>query len=117
MRVAGFGLRANAQLSSFAQALAAVGGAQALATAADKADHPALTAFAQGAGLRLAAVAPAAIAFAHVALSPHSPARYGGRSVAEASALIAAGAGARIVVPVQKSPDGRVTVAVAEGNG
>lgn len=123
MRVAGFGFRAAADAQALADALAAAGalapggsaGITALATAADKAAAPAFTALAARLGLPALAVPLAAIAAAPAAASPRAPARYGGRSLAEAAALAAAGPGARLVGPRATSPCRRATCAIAEG--
>lgn len=118
MKVAGFGFRRAATEASLAAALAAAGGAAgltALATAADKADHPALAALAA----RLDLPAPRAVPLATLAgttatPTPRAPARYGGKSLAEAAALAAAGPGARLLSPRATSPDRHATCAIAE---
>jgi cobalt-precorrin 5A hydrolase len=117
MRVAGFGLRDRATVGALQAALAAAGGAAglaAIATAEDKAGHPALAALAGRLGLPLRAVPLAAIAAAPAAPARHAPARYGGRSLAEAAALAAAGPGARLLASRAASPDGTATCAIAE---
>ncbi|WP_332250772.1 cobalamin biosynthesis protein [Rhodobacter ferrooxidans] len=48
---------------------------------------------------------------------PRQPARYGAGSVAEASALAAAGKGARLIGPRAVSGDRQATAAIAERNG
>jgi len=121
MRVAGFGFSSRATLTSLRSALGrAVGGADltALATAADKADAPAMRALAQELGLKVHAVALTHLATqAGASLAPAVPARYGAHSVAEAAALAAAGPGARLVVGRVVSNDRLATAAIAEGNG
>jgi cobalt-precorrin 5A hydrolase len=117
MRVAGFGFRQAATAASLRDALARAGGAAgltALATAEDKAAHPALRTLAERLTLPLHAIPLPAIAAAPAAPSPRSPARYGGRSLAEAAALAAAGPGARLLAPRAVSADGRATCAIAE---
>lgn len=120
MRVAGIGLRARATLATIEAlvARASAGAAlDALATAEDKVRIAALGALSARTGLPLLGIAADAIAAADAALSPRAPARYGGRSLAEAAALVAAGPGGRIVVPRIVSPDGTAAVAIAEGPG
>ena len=118
MIVAGFGFRASADETSLASALMAAqaaSGAQAdaLATAADKAESPALIALALRLNLPLIAVPLAALG-QQGSLSPKVPARYGGRSLAEAAALAAAGPGARLLVARVASADGKAMAAMAE---
>ncbi|HSF62841.1 MAG TPA: cobalamin biosynthesis protein [Paracoccaceae bacterium] len=116
MIVAGFGFRASATEGALASALAAAGAARpdALATAADKADAPALRALAARMGLPVIAVPLAAIATSPAGTSAHAPARYAGRSLAEAAALAAAGPGARLLGPRAVSGCRRATAALAE---
>jgi cobalt-precorrin 5A hydrolase len=118
MIVAGFGFRASASETALFEALdraqAAAGkAAQAVATADDKASAPALVALARRLGLPLIAVPLAALGGAGT-LSRQVPARYGGRSLAEASALAAAGTGARLLVGRVASADGMAMAAMAE---
>lgn len=114
MKVAGFGLRAAATLASLKAALDAAGGPAgltALATAADKARHPALQALAAALDLPLYAIPPDRLS---PAASPaKTPARYAHRSLAEGAALAAAGPGARLLAPKVISPDRLATCAVA----
>ncbi len=117
MRIAGLGFRQTATEASLLDALLRAGGAaglSALATAADKAHHPAPRALAESLGLPLRAVSLPEIAAAPAADSPRSPARYGGRSLAEAAALAAAGPGARLLAPRSASADRQATCAIAE---
>ncbi len=113
MIVAGIGLRAGATAADLAAALAlALRPPQALATPADKADHPAFAAL----NLPLHAIPlPDLTAQATQTPSPRQPARYGTGSVAEAAALAAVGPGATLVQPRIIAPGGRVTLALAEG--
>lgn len=115
MRVAGFGLRGAATVAELAQLLGTVR-VDALAAPADKADHPALTAFAARLALRLIPVPPERLAEQPApTLSSRQPPRYGTGSVAEASALAAAGPGARLILPRQVGAAGTATMAIAEG--
>lgn len=119
MIVAGIGLRGSATLASLQSAYDLAGWrAGALAVVADKADLPALQAFAAATGLPLHPVPLSDLAGQSVqTLSPHQPARYGTGSVAEAAALAVAGRQARLVQARVASADGRATVAIAEGLG
>lgn len=113
MIVAGFGFRSGAGEEALAAALAATGARpDALATAADKAT--AMADFAARLGLPLHAVALADLDQPGAAPSAHAPARYHGRSLAEASALAAAGPGARLIARRAPSPCGTATCALAE---
>jgi cobalt-precorrin 5A hydrolase len=117
MRVAGLGFRAAATEAALLDALAKAGGAEgltALATAADKVHHPAPRALAARLGLPLHAVPLAAIAAAPATAAAPAPARYGGKSLAEAAALAAAGPQARLVARRARSADGLATAALAE---
>lgn len=122
--VAGFGLRAAATLDSLRSALQAASASNAnpfaltaLATAADKASHPALMALARELALPLLAVPlaqlTAASAAAALPVNHRIPARYGARSVAESSALAAAGQGAQLLAPRAVSADKMATAAIA----
>lgn len=114
VKVAGFGLRATATPESLMAALTAAGGPTgltALATAADKAHHPALQALASTLKLPLLAIPPNELA---TGASPaRTPDRYANRSVAEGAALAAAGPGARLTAPRRISPDRLATCAIA----
>lgn len=118
MIVAGFGFRSGAGLSSLRAALELAQQGQPsvthLATAADKV--PGLEPLAEALGLPLTSVSPEALAraltFTH---SAASKAARGTGSVAEASALAAAGPGARLLAPRQISADRMATCAIAEG--
>ena len=126
--VAGLGFRAGATLASLRSALQAACASSAsatgntllltaLATAADKAAHPALTELARALGLPLIAVPLAQLTGLNTAapLSAHSriPARYGARSLAESSALAAAGPGAQLLAPRAVSADKMATASIA----
>ncbi len=112
MRVAGFGFRAGASLASFHAAYALTGGADALATATDKA--AALAPFATSLGLPLIQVTRAALAAHPRPGSARVTALYGTGSLAESAALAAAGPGARLTLSRVTSPDGQVAASLAE---
>lgn len=129
MIVAGFGYRTGATIESLRGALLATGYAAdapmppndepmppvaALAAPADKC--PLIAPIARALGVPLMAVAADALAVADTPTrSPASLAARAVGSVAEAAALVAAGAGARLVVPRRISPDRMATCAIAEG--
>jgi cobalt-precorrin 5A hydrolase len=115
VKVAGFGLRAAATPASLRAALHAAGSPAeltALATAADKAHHPALQALAAELKIPLLPVPLDALTDAHAAPA-NTPARYAHRSVAEAAALAAAGPAARLIAPRAVSLDRLATCAIA----
>ena len=132
--VAGLGFRAQCNVASLRAALnAALAAAQqvqstsstsitltALATAADKASHPALLQLAAELQLPITPVNLLKLASQAATPSAHVPARYGTRSVAEAAALAAAAmtvqAGpfrAQLLTPRCTSPDRLATAAIA----
>ena len=118
MIVAGFGFRQGAALASLQAALAlAQQGHEPvtrLATVRDK--IVGLRPLADALGLPLTAVDPAVLA--EVETITHSPVSfnaYGTGSVAEASALAAAGPGARLLGARHISPDRMATCAIAQG--
>lgn len=126
--VAGLGFRAGATLASLRSALQAACASSkgaagtpllitALATAADKAAHPALTELARERGLPLIAVPLAQLSGPgpEASLAAHSriPERYGKRSLAESSALAAAGPGAQLLAPRAVSADKMATASIA----
>ena len=137
--VAGLGFRAGANVESLRSALqVAIAASQnaadaplvltALATAEDKAYHPALTQLAAEMALPVVAVPltqlmelarriEAYSATQHVAsLSPpnnHGPQRYGARSLAESGALCAAGPSAQLLARRAVSTDRLATAAIA----
>ncbi|SDC37414.1 cobalamin biosynthesis protein [Ruegeria marina] len=119
MIVAGLGFASAATLVSLTDAFerAARGHAvAAIATVADKDGHPALAAFAAARGLPVQLVPPADLAGQRtLTCSLQSRAAYGTGSVAEASALAAAGPGGRLLCPRQISDDRLATCAVAIG--
>lgn len=118
MIVAGFGFRTGAALSSLraALALAQEGHAPvtALATVQDK--TAGLLGLAQALGLPVVGVRPEVLATTAVPTrSAASLAARGTGSVAEASALAAAGTHARLLQARRISPDRMATCAIAEG--
>lgn len=120
MIVAGIGLRAattEATLATLLQEAEAQTGhpVHALATATEKATHPALTALAQSRALPLHAVAINGIATR--TQSPRITARFGTGSLAEAAALAAAGPGATLTLARITAPDGMATIAIATSQG
>ncbi len=119
MIVAGFGFSSSATVASLRSALEQAADGQsvdALATASDKDGHPALSAFAKTVALRIHFIPADQLAGQRtLTCSPRSSATYGTGSVAEASALAAAGHGARLISPRQISDDRLATCAVAIG--
>ncbi|WP_420586623.1 cobalamin biosynthesis protein [Ruegeria sp.] len=119
MIVAGFGFSSSATADSLRAAFDRASAGQtvdALATVADKEGHAALTEFAETTALPLHFIAPADLAGQRtLTCSTRSRATYGTGSVAEASALAAAGSGARLASPRQISDDRLATCAVAIG--
>lgn len=116
MIVAGFGFRAGVSLSSLREAFALAGQGNPpvthLATAQDKTG--ALIPLAEALGLPLAGISPEALAA--VPTMTRSAASLAARhvgSVAESSALAAAGPGARLLAPRQISADRMATCAIA----
>lgn len=121
MIVAGFGFRGAAQVASLADALSKARQdhpVQSLATAADKAQTPAFRVFSEGLGLPVIEIDEARLAaqVTHTQSQASTTARNTG-SVAEASALAAAGKGARLIAPRVVSDDRMATCALAEGEG
>ena len=119
MIVAGFGFRSAAELSSLQDALrrAASGGqrVEAIATVQDKARSPVFRDLAATTGLPIRPVAPQDLSAP--ATLTHSAASQTARdvgSVAEASALAAAGHGARLITARVISGDRMATCALAE---
>jgi len=116
--VAGFGYRTGANQASLRSALALAQAdhpsVTALATPADKAAL--LTPLAEALAVPLIAVSPGQLCA--VATTTQSPASLTARhtgSVAEASALAAAGEGARLIAHRHISTDRMATCAIAEG--
>ncbi|MEX0328486.1 MAG: cobalamin biosynthesis protein [Ruegeria sp.] len=119
MIVAGLGFSSNATADSLRAAYdaAATGHAiNAIATVADKEGSPALARFAQDLALPLHLIAPADLAGQRtLTCSTRSRATHGTGSVAEASALAAAGPNARLLSPRHISDDRQATCAIAIG--
>jgi cobalt-precorrin 5A hydrolase len=116
MIVAGMGFRQSADLTALREAFLAAGGARAtvIATAEDKAQAPVLQAFAAERHLPILAITAAELAAQTTPTqSPRVTARYGTGSLAEASALAAAGPKARLLSPRVQSTDGTATAALA----
>jgi len=116
--VAGFGFRSGAGLPALRAALALAQDGQPtvthLATAQDKVSV--LAPLALALDLPLAGIAPGALEAAiTLTQSAATLAARGTGSVAEASALAAAGAGARLLGPRHISPDRMATCALAQG--
>ncbi len=85
----------------------------ALATAADKAHHPALLQLAAELQVSIHPILLPALAEQSAAPSAHVPERYGAHSVAEAAALAAAGPGASLLGRRSISFDRMATAALA----
>jgi cobalt-precorrin 5A hydrolase len=116
MRVAGIGFRKGAPLDSLREVLHAVeaqgGRAEALASLPEKAADARLQTLAAERGLPLIPVAVAGQTTP--TQSPRVLALHATGSVAEAAALAAAGAGAKITVARITAPDAMATCAMAE---
>ncbi|MCB2135274.1 MAG: cobalamin biosynthesis protein [Rhodobacteraceae bacterium] len=117
MRVAGIGFRGAATVASLKDALRrAGGGAELLATAEAKAESATARELAAELGLSLCGYSRAVLAAQTVLTHSAKVAeRFGTGSVAEASALAAAGPGARLLGPRVVSGDGLATAAIAIG--
>ncbi|TMV09627.1 cobalamin biosynthesis protein [Ruegeria sediminis] len=119
MIVAGFGFATSATGKSLHEAYLAASEGQAvtaLATATDKAEHPAFAELAGRLQLPVHSVPQAALeAINTPTKSGRSISERGAGSVAEAAALAAAGPGARLVSTRHISTDRRATCAVAIG--
>ncbi|MBX9738665.1 MAG: cobalamin biosynthesis protein [Beijerinckiaceae bacterium] len=119
--VAGFGFRAAATVDSLADALArtgAAGSVAALATLEDKARGEAFRTFAAALSLPVHPVDAKTLARQEtLTRSDASRIARGTGSVAEASALAAAGQGAKLMAKRVISGDGLATCALAERDG
>lgn len=117
MIVAGFGFRAAASDVSLRDAYdkaRASCHATHLATAADKAEAPAFKMLAEALNLPAVALAPAALTATRTPTqSPRVQAERGTGSIAEASALAAAGPAARLIGPRMISTDRLASCALA----
>lgn len=117
MIVAGIGFRRGAPIAALRAALhLCARPAEALATAAHKAEAPQIAQLAAELGLPLIPVLQEALT-AQITLtrSPGQIARFATGSLSEAAALAAAGPGARLLGPRLISPCGMATAALAEG--
>lgn len=121
MKVAGLGFRTAADVDALRDALTAAGGSAglgALATLSDKADAAPFVALAQELGLPVRAISRGAVSnIITPTNSDRVDAMFGTGSLAEAVALAAAGAGARLVSHRAVSSNGMATAAIAEGSG
>jgi cobalt-precorrin 5A hydrolase len=120
MKVAGLGFQREANIDSLREALVAAGGARgldALATASDKADAPALISLARELGLSIKAIPAEQLASIQtLTRSKRLEKMRGVGSLAEAAALAAAGRRARLVSTRIVSRDKTATAAIAEGD-
>ena len=118
MIVAGFGFRTSASADSLRDAFArAVGDHEvdSLATLSDKVDSPAFQRLVAQLGLPVRAVGADDIRGVATATdSPHAQAARSAGSVAEATALVAAGAGSGLIGARVVSADRQATCALAE---
>jgi cobalt-precorrin 5A hydrolase len=119
MIVAGFGFRSGATLAALQDALVQAGGPLGvthLATLTSKAEG--LAPLGHALGLPIIALEPEALrGIATPTRSDRVAAIFGIGSVAEGTALAAAGPGATLWAPRAVSSDGTATAAIAEGNG
>lgn len=121
MIVAGFGFRKNATVSSLEQALNFASQdmqVDLLATVQDKAQSPVFRDLVRRVNRAVVPVDPVALSAQQTVTQSKASltARQVG-SVAEASALAAAGPGAYLLVTRVSSDDGRATCALAKGEG
>lgn len=117
MKVAGIGFRAGADMHALLAAYQATGEAvDALATSAHKSQAMAISDLARQLALPLLFIEPDDLA-QQITLtqSTRQRAQFGTGSLAEAAALAAAGAQARLLGPRVKSPCGMATAAIAQG--
>jgi cobalt-precorrin 5A hydrolase len=120
MRVAGLGFRREVTLASLREALVAAGaeGLAAVATVSDKSQTAALQLLAQEFNLPIKAIPAAVLAGIETTTqSEFVQAKFETGSIAEAAALAAAGARARLVSIRTVSQDRMATAAIAEGDG
>jgi cobalt-precorrin 5A hydrolase len=119
MIVAGFGFRPGVTLAALQDALARAGGPDGvthLATLSEK--RGGLGPLAVALDLPVVVVEPGALRGVPTPTrSDRIEAMFGTGSVAEATALVAAGHGARLLGPRAVSADGTATAAIAEGLG
>jgi cobalt-precorrin 5A hydrolase len=121
MKVAGLGFKQGVTLASLREALVAAGGPEglgAVATVSDKADAEALKQLARECGVPIRAVPVEILAGIDTPTqSKLVVEKFGTGSLAEAAALAAAGAGARLIATRVISQDRTATAAIAEGDG
>ncbi len=123
IRVLGIGCRGAVTEAALSDAVGkalsrAPGPLDRLATLAERAGTEPVLALAARHGLRLVGLDATALeGCATPTRSARIAARFGTGSVAEAAALVAAGAGARLCCERQISTDGMATAAIAEGDG
>ncbi len=121
MIVAGFGFRGTATVGSLKDALARTGYSDRpthIATADVKVANTAFQSFARTLGAQVVSVdAPTLVAQQTITQSTISAKSYGTGSVAEASAVAAAGSRAKLLAARAISADGRATCAIALGDG
>jgi cobalt-precorrin 5A hydrolase len=121
MKVAGLGFRKDVTLASLREALLAAGGfagLAAVATVSDKAEADALKQLARECGLPIKAVPAEMLAGIDTPTqSKLVTEKFGTGSVAEATALAAAGPRARLIATRVVSQDRTATAAIAEGDG
>ena len=120
MRVAGLGFRRDVTLASLREALVAAGaeGLAAVATVSDKSHTAALRLLAREFNLPIKAIPAAVLAGIKTPTqSEFVRAKFGTGSIAEAAALAAAGARARLISRRTVSQDRTATAAIAEGDG
>jgi cobalt-precorrin 5A hydrolase len=116
MRVAGIGCRADAPPATLRNLLSDAGPVDLVAGLLTRTGQ--VQPVAAGMGLRFFAVDEGALrGTVTPTVSSRIGARFGTGSVAEATALIAAGRNARIVERRRVSPDATATIAIAEGDG
>jgi cobalt-precorrin 5A hydrolase len=121
MRVAGLGFKRDVTLVSLREALVMAGGTDgiaAVATVSDKAETAALKILAAELNIPVKAVPPDVLAgIATPTRSERVMAKFETGSVAEATALAAAGRHARLISTRAVSQDRTATAAIAEGEG
>lgn len=116
MRVAGIGCRAEAPQSTLRNLLAGAGPLDLVAGLLTRSGQ--VQPVAASLGLRFFAVSETDLhGTITPTVSPRVGTRFGTGSIAEATALIAAGRNARIVMLRLISPDSTATIAIAEGDG
>lgn len=119
MKVAGIGLRKDATVESLRSAMknADSGAVDAIATAADKANHTALVGLAQELRVPIIEIAESDLLAQNTSTrSAKVIEKRGTGSVAEASALAAGGTNAKLAGPRAVSDDRMATCAVAFGD-